>query len=170
MQITWYVSQALVPLSLPHWSMTDATDRRVSTTRGMHDIVGWAWVNTHTEQEQLHAREHYQNVTETSGHRVWYKMYKHMYNTRIVNSEVYTHFALAHPVPSLQLVWQCHTHHYHMHFWLVSPDSGAGSWQLSLWMLYTRLSPPDFMEEGAWDRGHTVCNHFKIGMGQRCSC
>jgi len=73
-------------------------------------------VNTHTEQEQLHAREHYQNVTETSGHRVWYKMYKHMHNTRIVTSEVYMHFALAHPVPSLQLVWQCHTQQYrHLH-------------------------------------------------------
>jgi len=73
------------------------------------------------------------------------------------NLRVYMHSVLAHPVPSLQLVWQCHTHQYRKHFWLVSPDSGTGSWQLSSWMLYTRLSPPDFMEERAWDQGYTVC-------------
>ena len=91
-----------------------------------------------------------------------------MHNTRIVSSEVYMHSALVHPVPSLQLVWQCHTHQYRKHFWLVSPDSGTGSWQLSLWTLYTRLSPPNFMEERACLglRPYSLYNHSKIGMGQ----
>ena len=40
---------------------------------------------THIQNtEQLH--DHYQNVTETSGHRIWHKKYKHMHNLRIVSS------------------------------------------------------------------------------------
>jgi len=36
--------------------------------------------------EQLHAHDCYQNVTETSGHRIWHKKYKHTHNFRIVSS------------------------------------------------------------------------------------
>ena len=76
-------------INLNHFNRTEdsfSTTGDLHITRGMHDIVQRVWANTHTEQGTVACTDGYQNVTETSGHRIWHKKYKDMHNSRIVSS------------------------------------------------------------------------------------
>jgi len=74
----------------------------------MHDIAGEPEQIHIQNTEQLHAHDCHRDATETSGHRLWHKKYKHMHNTG-TKSQAMAQWSSPAGMSHTVYIWMCCT-------------------------------------------------------------